>query len=188
MKTFCFLAFLMISQISYSQSKKLSVQEITISDTLVVKQIMEMVKQYSQTDSLFRSGLGRISLTLKKSSNDTILRHYYLNPDSFYGIVGKDDDNYYPRYFSYVSNRLVLIYIEGLQDVFQVDYTKKSKQKLQKKIDNFLEKKKKIALPDSTNSISIAKNFRGNPYTYMNSGIDIFIYKDGSIKSLKSRH
>ncbi len=186
MKIFCFFAFLMLSQIFYSQSKKLLIQEITISDTLVVKQIKEMVEHYSQTDSLFRSGLGGISLTIKKPINDSILRQYYLTPDSFYAIAGKDDDDYYPQYFDYISNRLILIYIEGLENVFQVDYTKKSKRNLQKRIDNFLEKK--IALPDSTNSISIAKNFRGNPYTYMNSGVDIFIYQDGSIKSLKSQH
>lgn len=95
------------------ERKILHIQEVVLKDTFLIKQIEILIQELTQGDSLFRSGLGYISLYAHSVFPDqvdekNIWRSYYITP-GYFTFKDERNDAAFPAYYCYLSGRLIFI-------------------------------------------------------------------------------
>ncbi len=166
---------------SYSQNKTpYKIQYLDLKDKFVIKEIEKLIKDEinsNDTSQFFKKGLGYIKLNIYNySDRDTIIK-YYLTP-SLEGLKKEDTDNKYPLFYTYVSKRIVLIYLNVLLEFADYKLAEKSKRRIRKKIEPFLEKTRKMTFYDIEGKKTFTdKNFRID-YIKFHAGRYIYILKD----------
>ena len=173
----------------------MSLQEVTLGDSIAVKQIELMIDTLTATDARFREGLGGIRLTVLNTQRDSALSEYVLGPDSFsiYQMLKegiKDKDRLFPMFYTYISGRLVLIYHEPLGDLLDVTYSRKSKKALLKNMSVYLEEPVTVVLRDDQGKKLGKKdrNARLDSYFYLHGGgysKAVVYYRDGTVEIRK---
>lgn len=131
-----------------AQPSTFDIQEITIQDTFLRKQIGVFVdeliregEQFHPVNENFREGLGYKGLGYirveEKScyQNDT-LRSYYLS-SSYFDLDEDSSEPEFPVCYAWIKGRLVF-FESDIVDSRLVKYSKKSKRRLRKKLEPFL--------------------------------------------------
>jgi hypothetical protein len=146
---------------------KLTITKITLNDSTLINSISRFIKFVKQNNSDFNKW-GYIELVLLGKSCEnlpdsigckSVVRSFYYNVNAS-RIRPNDLENKYPLFYSYVANRLVLVYIEGFRNVSEYSFTAKDKKRFRKLVDQYLEKPLKITAYDEKGNIKfIDKKF-----------------------------
>jgi len=148
-------AVLLLPLLTLAQPKttfqEITIKQVQIADTFLVSQLEKIIKQEEQSDTLFAKGVGYLMLSPRDMGEIKVLHegnHHLSNvPDtvsafyigvSFMSLDKSENrfDNLYAPYYAFVGGRIILI---GLHSKF-IQYSEKSKRKLRRKIEPFLEK------------------------------------------------
>ncbi|NOS94739.1 MAG: hypothetical protein HOP30_22740 [Cyclobacteriaceae bacterium] len=151
-----------------------SVSRVDLKEKFLLSYIEEFIQKQSLSDSLFRKGLGFISLTVKphSSKSDTV-REYHLN--TYYYDLKKT--GLYPPCYTILMGRLVCIYFPQLSEV--VNLSSKDKKKFDRLLESFLPKKQTIRFTTKDGKKVVDKSFR-NEIVTIDGGKIIYLFKDGS--------
>jgi len=176
-----FLSFNLLTFKIYGQAKKqIDIQHILLKDTFLRKEVEKLIaEQVNSNDPQhsFKHGLGYITVNVSKHSKGDTLLEYYIAPN-LYSIKEEDLNQIYPPFYTYIGNRIALIYLSELDFVAKVAYSEKSKRMLRKKIKPFLEKTKDVTFYD----VEGRKMFRDKKmridYFQFHNGKYIYILKD----------
>lgn len=125
--------FSLCSSLTYGQNQRsLEIQNVSIKDTFLVQQIGRLVNDLEKTDSLFGQGKGylRVHTIMPADSGSTYGFHIF--PAG--GRLDRERNEAFPPYFTEISNRLVLLYLDDFSRTVSPDFSKKSKRRLLKLI------------------------------------------------------
>lgn len=166
MKGYLYIGFLLLwSSIAIGQIKKgqSSISYISLTDSTLINTINKVVDaatNVESTDNLFRKGFGYISVHVTKYTQKDTLRVYSIAP-SLFSIREESSNNLYPDYYSIINNRLVVIYLDGLRQFANMEYSDKAKQQIRSIVNGTLEKTKKVTFCDNNEKESFTdKHFR----------------------------
>jgi hypothetical protein len=153
-----------------------------LNDTIINKEIKKLIIEETNSNDpehLFKRGFGYITVDIRELSNSDTTLCYYISP-SFYNIKEGDIDSKYPIFYTYVADRLVLIYFKILEyPTVQPVFSSRSKTKIRKKINHFLEKPTARVFYDSSgNEVFMDKKFRLDRFRF-DSGKYIYVMKNG---------
>lgn len=171
-----------------AQQKKVNIQFVELKDTTVLSTIRQVIAgevNSNDTNQFFKNGLGYVNMHIQGFfSGDTVLR-YTLEP-IMYGFKKKDEDEMYPLFYSYVDNRLVLIYNKVFNRLGgPIAYSNKSKKRLRKQVDRFLEKPKKVTFTDAAGKVAFTdKHFRVDHIKFDN-GTTVYLLRSGKAILIK---
>ncbi|MCC9135236.1 hypothetical protein ACFSKU_12115 [Pontibacter silvestris] len=186
-----FFIFSLLVFSAFGQKRELmEIQYITIKDTFLVKEMEKLIQDEVNrepdttttdkvfTENFFAKGLGYVRLYAGGNLEGDTLTRYYIAP-SLVSIKKEAADYVYPPFYSYVGGRLVLVYVPVLENVTKFNFSKKSKKKLRKRVDAFLEKPRDMTFYDMEGNVAFKdKHFR----------IDYFrIHDDKYIYILKNK-
>ncbi|WNB18654.1 hypothetical protein [Marivirga arenosa] len=119
----------------YSQNKSnccsIKIQQIELNDSILVKEIDLLLDYMNSRDSLFNQGFGYIRVNTFPNYNfnpnsDTVFQ-YMLYPE-VNTFDRKDIDSLFPKYYSFVEGRVVLIYSSALERMTNYSIDKQSKE------------------------------------------------------------
>jgi len=191
-KIFFLVGLLSIGGLSLAQVKNtpIRIQEIVLKDSFLVQQIEKLIHDEinNKVDSnrFFKKGLGYINLHLLNSTDRDVLRKYCISP-GISGFRESNPDEIYPLFYSYVADRMVLIYSDEFRGIADLRITETSKRRFRRKLEPFLEKTQNITAYDSVRNVKIRdKHFRPD-HLWMHSGKYIYIYRDKSAQVLNER-
>lgn len=176
--------------VAQEKQKKVRIQYLPIADSSIIGTIRQVIDQEvnsSDTNHFFRKGLGYVAMHIQRfSGGDTVLR-YDLLP-AMYGFKKKDDDDVYPPFYSYVDGRLVLIFSSQLERVGgKIAFTTKSKARLRKQVDRFLEKTERAVFRDMNNKkVFTDRHFRMD-YIQFDNETTVFLLRNGKAIVKKGR-
>lgn len=135
------------------------------------------------TENFFKKGFGYVRLYIEGNLQGTFfhegdtLARYYISP-SLVSIKKEAADTVYPPFYSYVGGRLVLVYMPILDNVTDLNFSEKSKKKLRKRVDAFLEKPQDVTAYNMDGSVAFRdKHFRID-YFRIHTGKYIYILKN----------
>jgi len=183
---FVFLALCFMGT-STCESQGVDLEYINIQDSVLVDKIMEYIELRQQEFPYFRD-MGYLELELIYSNryggyskvNDSLKAVFSLE-DAYTGF---EDWKYkFPKYFTYINSKLVLIYL--------VDYLISDDSKISQKSRNLLvdltvpilEPVEELISKDSLGNIVMYKKyFRPDEYVMLHTGRNIKIYKDGTME------
>lgn len=183
---FAFLFFIIsCSNASCQSSKGLSIQYVQIKDSILIKEIVSTIAievNGSDPEHLFRKGLGYIYVNIYSFLKSDTIGSYYIST-SFHILRPTSTDDEYPAFYTYVNDRLVLLDNNYLtENVLRPNYSAKSKRKLRKKIEPFLEKTTDATFYDSDNRVAFRdKKFRVERFRF-DSGKYVFVLRNGTYK------
>src|SRR5690606_6095941 len=125
--------------------------------------ISDYIKETKTFDSEFNH-IGYIIVVIKGLNNynkeKDIFRIYNIY-DSSYPLEKNDQDIMYPNYYTYVDDKLVLIYNDLNKEVFDYTFSCKSKKKMRTLMETFLSPKiKSKDLPKNKLERDFIKDFR----------------------------
>jgi hypothetical protein len=186
MRFYIILLINLLSITAFCQGKnQVDIQYIDLSDSVVIKEIKSIINEEinsNDPEHLFQRGFGYITINIKEFSKSDTLYSYYISP-SLSDIKKSELDKKHPIFYTYVANRLVIIYLDILRyPIFNSTVSSRSKSKLIKKINAFLEKPVDRTFYDSSNKIVFRdKHFRLNRFKF-DSGKYIFIMKNSAYK------
>lgn len=163
--------------IPVKERTKLVIKPVTILDTFLIQQLELFIQEESRKDSLFRSGLGYMQVFASQDVEAGIDQRYYIN-NEFHSLKETDNDPAFPPFYSYVAGRLVLIYMQVWDGFICYRYSNNSKKALQRKLESFLPKSKKLVARDKEGKIFIRdKHFRIETVK-LHGGKYIYIYQN----------
>jgi hypothetical protein len=144
-------------------SQDFEIHEIELTDTVLISTISEYIKETKTFDSLFNH-VGYVKVDIRGLNNynkeKEIFRIYYIT-DSSYPLEKNDQDKSYPDYYTYIDEKLVLIYNDLNKELFQYTFSCKSKKKLRKLTEPFLGPKiTPKDLPKNKKERDFIKDFR----------------------------
>lgn len=188
---------LILSTISLStnafcqNNKHVSIQYISLNDSVLVKEIKSTIGEETSSNDpehLFENGFGYINVYINSFINSDTIYSFYILP-SFHYIKKNAHNNEYPCFYTYILNKLVLIYIKTLNDsIISLDYSLRSKARLRKKISSFLEEATDRTFYDSSNhKVFRDKHFRLERFRF-DSGKSVFIMKNSAPKIVKENN
>jgi hypothetical protein len=133
------------------ERKKIHIQEVSIKDTVLIDQLKQFAQQEAKKDFTLIKGLWYLYVIINSDNKEDVAQSYYINrsmislkKDSFYPKKQNINvDPSYPPFYAYVEGRLVFIHNYALEDAICYRYSKKSKHKLRKLQEPFLEKTRK---------------------------------------------
>ncbi|WP_162055292.1 hypothetical protein [Pontibacter pamirensis] len=186
-----FLILYLLVFSAFSQKKEaVAIQYITIKDTFLVKEVEKLIQEEvnrevdtTSTDKVFienffKKGLGYIKIFVEGNLKGDTTARYYIDT-SLMSIREDAADNVYPSFYTYIGSRLVLVYLPVLESVAELNFSEKSKKKLRKKVDVFLEKPQDMTVYNMDGSVAFRdKNFRID-YFRFHSGKYIYVLKSG---------
>ena len=117
------------------QSGYLKIQETKLKDSVVRREIVKLVETRAYLDSTFRRGYGYITVGFYTMRKGDTLAHYMLSPS----VLRHDEGMHFPPYYTFIDQKLVLVYDLILSDYVEVKYSHSSKKKLIKLIDKFID-------------------------------------------------
>ena len=144
-------------------AQDIDIINVTLNDTVLKQNISEYIKETKAIDTTFNN-IGYIIVNIKGINNynkgKDVFKIYNIY-DSSYSLENKDKDNMYPHYYTYVDDKLVLIYNDLNKELFQYAFSYKSKKKLRKLTEPFLSPKiKPKDLPKKRKERDFIKDFR----------------------------
>lgn len=144
-------------------SQDFEIHEIELTDTVLISTISEYIKETKTFDSLFNH-VGYVKVDIRGLNNynkeKEIFRIYYIT-DSSYPLEKNDQDKSYPDYYTYIDDKLVLIYNDLNKELFKYTFSSSSKKKLRKLMDPFLSPKiTPKYLPKNKKERDFIKDFR----------------------------
>lgn len=159
----------------------LKIQEIVLKDSVLIQQIERLIQDEINNEEdeyeFFKSGLGYINLHVLNYSDRDVIRKYVIYP-GMTAYRKSSSDELYPLFYSFVANRMVLIYIDPLYRFANFRFTQSSKRQFRKKLEPYLEKPQNITARDSDGNIVIRdKHFRIDWFR-LHSGRYIYIFHD----------
>jgi len=144
---------LALTQTAICQTKKeyTDISYIKLTDTILIENInKEINEQLNTVDSgrLLKKGvMGYIDVYVNEFPQKDTIIHYSILP-SLYPINETAADSRYPEYYTYVNDRLVVIYLKVLNQFTERVYSEKSKKHIRKLIDNVVDKPHKSTFYD----------------------------------------
>ena len=166
MKKYLIIVFGLLVNIVYGQH--LDIKEVTLSDQFLIESIEDLIERTENEDEHFSKGLGYIKLYESKVSCDSISRQYWITP-SLTGVKPYT----VPQFYTTVSDRPVLLYVESLNRLISIQFSRKSLKKLNKILSNYLLPAHKVKAKDEEGNVVIKdKNFR-QEYYFVRKGIFI---------------
>lgn len=163
---------------AYKQRAKLHIQQVILQDTFLVQQLERFIRDESDKDSVFRSGLGYLKVFPHQDLEHGIEHRYYIN-NEFISFRDDKNDLAFPTFYSYVGGRLIFIRMPVLDGIFCYRYSRRSKKELKKKLEPFLPKSEKLVARDSTGKVFIRdKHFRLE-WTKLHGGRYVYVFNDG---------
>lgn len=160
----------------------LLIQRVELQDSVLIREIKQLIAEETATTALVRNGLGYLSLGIEEyhDENSTFLRRYEFSI-SFHVPSSDWSNTSYPPFYSYVAGRLVLIHVGDLQYSLRLAYSATTKKQLRKRIDQFLEKPQRMVFRDMNGKVAfIDKHGRGEPIRF-DTGKVVYIRRDGSV-------
>ena len=132
------------------------IQQITIYDQTVLREIRTFIKEFSDSSTLFKEGFGFLTLdnfvkkgfapipaqSLDNHDKDVVLTFrmkaasYTLHPVGYVSV--HPYDFHFPAYYTKVDNRLVLIFENNIEQISV--FSRNSKEKLAEEVSNTLRK------------------------------------------------
>ena len=179
-----------VHELPYEDRKKVEICEVTLRDTILIKEINVLIKEETIGSEMFAKGQGYIQVfpTTDFLHHDgipvkNVIRCYYINVN-YTGLKSlKRDKNayaFYPDFYSFVGGRLIFIKAFILNDMTWQAFTEKSMRRLRKIQNKFLEKTKRVTAYDKEGrKVFTDRHFRID-YHKLHGGKYIYIYLDGS--------
>jgi len=172
---------MLIAYKGISQNKSLTnISQISIIDTALANNIHYVIKKETDTNvsgSLFKEGYGYICVYLQKFSYGDTIREYRITP-RLSDIKERAPDKFYPDYYTYLDKRLVLIFVNAINEFADRKFSKKSKNNVRKLIDNTLEPTKTVVFHNVNGKKRVKdKHFRPD-YFKSDQGITLIILKN----------
>lgn len=162
-----------------------AINEIILSDIVLISELNRIDLEVSHQDSLFSSGMGVLEVYTYQSYESDLLRRYYITPQ-YIDINKYSSDESYPLYFAVLNKRMIIIHPNPLSEIMCYRFSKKSKKKFREKLEYSLPKTEKAVFYnlDGTEAF-VDKNFRMTP-TYLHTGTIVSIYSD-RVESIRER-
>ncbi len=173
---YIFSLFLFISiRCPAQQSPQRDIQQIKITDTVLLQQIHKMIKEMPTYGAdYFKKGYGYIDLYIQRfSPNSDTTMVYYLHP-TLNSLEERNVDEVYPDFYDIIDNKLVTINIDALNQFYfsKRSFTDNSKKMMRELMD-------KHAAP--TLIFDDGKGHRDEHariYYLMFGGIKIFLFRN----------
>ncbi|PWK20942.1 hypothetical protein [Xanthomarina spongicola] len=178
-----------VSSLFSVQAQELEIHEIKLKDTILKSTISDYIKETKTFDSEFNH-IGYIIVVIKGLNNynkeKDIFRIYNIY-DSSYPLEKNDQDIMYPNYYTYVDDKLVLIYNDLNKEVFDYTFSCKSKKKMRTLMEPFLSPKiKSKDLPKNKLERDFIKDFREQYVRFRHT--ELIIIKDKEPIVIKNVH
>ncbi|MCJ8209307.1 hypothetical protein MUY27_06275 [Mucilaginibacter sp. RS28] len=157
-----------------AQRLNVDIQELNIKDSTFTKNITNFIEEQKKGGDefhFFKKGLGYVTVQIADyHKNDTLLRYAVLSQASSFNH--DTDDGVYPQYYTFIDGHPVLLYFRSVSMLGNLKYSEKSKKKLQKVIEPFLEKKRTKLLYDVNQKKTVkVKNFRNEFFKFIGATI-----------------
>jgi hypothetical protein len=182
---FVFLALCFMGT-STCGSQGADLEYINIQDSVLVDKITEYIELRQQEFPYFKDK-GYLQLKLlytnrySDPSLDDSLKAVFVLQDSYRGF--KNGENKSPKYFTYIRDKLVLIYL--VEDLFSQNprLDQKSRELIVALTSSVLEPIEPLIVKDSLGNVFIDdKYFRPEEKVMLHTGGTIKIYKNGSME------
>ncbi|MCX7551703.1 hypothetical protein [Xanthomarina sp. F2636L] len=174
---FLILTFLSLLNV---QAQELDIHKIELTDIVLISTISEYIKETKQNFSEFNN-IGYIKVSIKSVNKPNLgneLKRVYKIEDVGIEILDKNEDWWYPNYYTYIDNKLIIIYNKTIDDVLNIKFSNKSKRKFRKILEEYLPPKKKFKFIDFEGDGKTITEIYRHP-TYLGSesyGIILEIY------------
>lgn len=186
MKYFKISILFFFSLINNSYSQNLKIQEIKLTNSVLENEIINFIDIRKQEYPKFKD-IGYIKVTLdyyKNNSNQKELSYIFSIKDQY--TLLKNNSNY-PLFFTYINNKIVLLYTNKFNDNNEVKISKRSKKRLARKIKQNLGKTERlVAFNSKGEKVIDDKDFNPNESFNIHGGIKLKIYTDNSIEIIKN--
>lgn len=159
----------------------LAIQQVTLQDTILIKEIRVLMEEEKNTSEMFKKGYGFVQVMPDHDLEENILRSYYIDID-YTALKTRDrEPKYYLAYpdnYAFLDGRLVFIYLRMTDGMICKRFTKRSMARLRKIQNRHLEKTKKVTAYDMDgNPVFTDRHFRID-YSKLHGGRYIYIYLD----------
>lgn len=173
----------LLSHLAVAQyTAPLAIQRVELQDSVVIREIRRLITDETDSVGLVKQGMGYVELGINEyyDVKSPFLRIYafYI---SFMVPTSDWSDNAYPPFYTYVGGRLVLVHVNELGKSVKLTYSAKSKKQLLKRIDQFLEKPRRVRLPGFDNGKDVVDKHYRLSYIRFDSGRNVYIRRDGSV-------
>ncbi|WP_289021959.1 hypothetical protein [uncultured Salegentibacter sp.] len=186
MRYFKVLIFLFFIQLSHSYAQNLKIQEINLSNNVLENEIINFIDNKKQEYTNFND-FGYIKVTLdyyNSQANQKELSHIFSIKDQY--IPLKTEANY-PLFFTYIDDKIVLLYTNEFRLINEIKFSKRSKRKLEKKVNKSLGKTEHVIAYNSKGEKVIDdKDFNPNESFNIHGGIKLKIYGDNTVEIIKT--
>ena len=183
MKNLFFILLSFLSLSSYSQN--LRSHQIKLTDSLLKKELFSFIDSVENTNDEFRQ-YGYIEVSLLYMNNEAInkdLKLKYRIKDQYYSL---NKNSNFPLYYTYVKDRLILLYNLLPNNLSNPKLNEKTKRKWIKKINKTLRKPEHVIAKDSSGNVIINdKNFIDDSFN-IHGGETLYIYNNGKVKTEKN--
>lgn len=188
MKYFKILILFFFIQLNHLYSQNLKIQEIKFANSILQKEIINFIDKRKKEYPKFKD-IGYIKVTLnyyKDNAKQKELSYIYSFKDQY---ITLNNNSNYPLFFTYINNKIVLLYTNKFNDDNKINLSKKSKKKLAKKIKKSLGKTERLVVFNSKGEKIIDdKNFNPNESFNIHGGVELKIYADNSVKITNTNH
>jgi hypothetical protein len=161
-------------------AQELEIHEIKLTDTILKNTISDYIKETKQNFPEFNS-VGYIKVSIRSVNKPYLgknLKRVYKIEDAGIEVLDKNEDLWYPNYYTYIENKLVIIYNKTIDDLLEIRFSKKSKRKFRRVLEGYLPTKKKFKFRDfEGNGKTITETYRCPTYLGSESyGIILEVY------------
>ncbi len=181
------LTAILILFTSITLAQEIAIQEIELVDNSITYGIKDFIESTKSSNTNFREK-GYVELRLlyyDKTLNNSNVKVRYRIKDQYTGL--KKSDNY-PIFYTYVSEKLVLLYFEDYFLIHNNKIKNSSKKKLSKKIETYLSRVEHIVAKDANGYVIIDDNkFRDETYN-LHGGMVLIIYDNINYELIKAKN
>jgi hypothetical protein len=167
--------------------QKSNIDFIELTNSALKVEIKNYVQRQKKAYPKFDS-LGYIVLSLKYYNSNSIgkeLKYSYNIKDQYVSLEKKT--SVFPPLYTYISDKLILLYIINPYVNGNISFKNNSKRKLTRKINKCLGKSEHLVVRDKHGEIIINdKDFRKDEEYNLHGGISISIYADDNISVIKN--
>jgi hypothetical protein len=124
-----------------TQSGLINIQEASIKDSVVMRELIKLIEERERVDSSFARGYGYFDVEYISLHGGTAYAKYLISPNE----REWDEDDEFPPFYTFVNERLVLLHSGDLQTSLKFRYNRTSKKKLSKMINERIDPAQKKA-------------------------------------------
>lgn len=159
-----------------------TIRRIELQDSVLVREIKRLIADEADSVGFVKQGLGYVVLGINEYHDikSPFVRMYGFFI-SFTVPTSDWSENAYPPFYTYVGGRLVLVRVNGLEKSVKLTYSAKSKKQLRKRMDQYLEKARRVVLRGWDNGKDVVDKHYRLSYTRFDSGHNLYIRRDGSV-------